>query len=75
MASCRLAQVGGGGRATATARIQGRAGVETEPLTAVTVALPAAYEMLKSADRAMTLEGIELIEKAGGRSGIVSGSG
>ena len=35
----------------------------------VAVALLAAYDMLKSADRAMTLQGIELIEKAGGRSG------
>ena len=56
-------------RVTATARIQGRTGVEMEALTAVTVALLAAYDMLKSADRAMTLEGIELVEKAGGRSG------
>ena len=56
-------------RATATARIAGRTGVEMEALTAVTVALLAAYDMLKAADRGMTIESVELVEKAGGRSG------
>ncbi len=56
-------------RVTATARISGRTGVEMEALTAVSVALLAAYDMLKAADRGMTIEKIELVEKAGGRSG------
>ena len=56
-------------RATATARIAGRTGVEMEALTAVAVALLAAYDMLKAVDRSMTIESVELVEKAGGRSG------
>ena len=56
-------------RVTATARIAGRTGVEMEALTAVSMALLAAYDMLKAADRGMTIEKIELVEKAGGRSG------
>ena len=56
-------------RATATARIAGRTGVEMEALTAVSVALLTAYDMLKAVDRGMTIESVELVEKAGGRSG------
>jgi cyclic pyranopterin phosphate synthase len=44
-------------------------GVEMEALTAVQVALLAIYDMCKSADRGMTIDGVRLLEKAGGRSG------
>ncbi|MEO7564426.1 MAG: cyclic pyranopterin monophosphate synthase MoaC [Sphingomicrobium sp.] len=54
---------------TAKVRTTGRTGVEMEALTAVSVACLTIYDMLKSADRAMTIEGIELIEKRGGKSG------
>ena len=40
-----------------------------EALTAVSVACLTLYDMLKSADRAMRIEAIELIEKKGGKSG------
>lgn len=56
-------------RATATTRVVGRTGVEMEALTAVSVALLAAYDMLKGIDRAMELRGIRLLSKEGGRSG------
>ncbi len=56
-------------RATASARIAGRTGVEMEALTAVSVALLTAYDMLKAVDRGMTIKMIELVEKEGGRSG------
>lgn len=56
-------------RATATATIAGRTGVEMEALTAVSVALLTAYDMLKAVDRGMTIESVELVEKSGGRSG------
>ncbi|MYD15338.1 MAG: cyclic pyranopterin monophosphate synthase MoaC [Gemmatimonadetes bacterium] len=56
-------------RATATATIAGRTGVEMEALTAVSVALLTAYDMLKAVDRGMRIESVELVEKAGGRSG------
>jgi cyclic pyranopterin monophosphate synthase len=58
-----------GVRATATARVRGRTGVEMEALTAVSVALLTAYDMLKAVDRRMQIEGIRLLRKEGGRSG------
>lgn len=58
-----------GVRAVARARVTGRTGVEMEAMTAVSVALLTVYDMLKSADRAMRIEGIRLLEKSGGRSG------
>jgi cyclic pyranopterin monophosphate synthase len=53
----------------AEVKVTGPTGVEMEALTAVTVAGLTIYDMLKSADRAMHLEGIRLLEKSGGRSG------
>lgn len=59
----------GGVRITARVRTQGQTGVEMEALTAVSVACLTLYDMLKSVDRAMTIEGIMLLEKSGGASG------
>ncbi len=56
-------------RATATARVTARTGVEMEALTAVSVALLTAYDMLKGIERGMRIEGIRLLRKSGGRSG------
>ncbi len=56
-------------RVTATATINGRTGVEMEALTAVSVALLTAYDMLKAVDRGIIIESIRLVEKSGGRSG------
>ncbi|MDP9203572.1 MAG: cyclic pyranopterin monophosphate synthase MoaC [Gemmatimonadota bacterium] len=56
-------------RATAWASTQGRTGVEMEALTAVTVALLTVYDMAKALDRGMTISGVRLIEKRGGKSG------
>jgi cyclic pyranopterin phosphate synthase len=58
-----------GVRATATVRVVGRTGVEMEALTAVSVALLAAYDMLKGLDRGMEMQ-VRLLRKEGGRSGI-----
>jgi cyclic pyranopterin phosphate synthase len=44
-------------------------GVEMEALTGVQVALLTIYDMCKSADRGMTIDGVRLLEKSGGRSG------
>ena len=54
---------------TATAKVNAPTGVEMEALTAVSVALLTAYDMLKAADRGMRIESIRLLEKSGGRSG------
>jgi cyclic pyranopterin phosphate synthase len=56
-------------RIVATAAVTARTGVEMEALTAVSVALLAAYDMLKAVDKEMRIEGIRLLEKRGGRSG------
>jgi cyclic pyranopterin phosphate synthase len=58
-----------GFRVSAEARTVGRTGVEMEALTAVSVACLTLYDMLKSADRAMRIEAMELVEKKGGKSG------
>ena len=54
---------------TATVKTTDRTGVEMEALTAVSVACLTIYDMLKSKDRGMTIERIELVEKTGGASG------
>lgn len=56
-------------RCEVTAETVGRTGVEMEALTAVTIGLLTIYDMCKAVDRGMRLEGIGLLEKAGGRSG------
>jgi cyclic pyranopterin phosphate synthase len=50
-------------------RCEGKTGAEMEALTAVAVAALTVIDMAKSADRWMTVEGIELVEKRGGKSG------
>jgi cyclic pyranopterin phosphate synthase len=60
---------GSGLGVTARVRTQGQTGVEMEALTAVSVACLTIYDMLKAADRAMTIEGVRLVEKSGGASG------
>lgn len=56
--------------ARADAKVRGRTGVEMEALTAVSVALLTVYDMLKAVDRGMRIEGIRLLHKEGGRSGV-----
>ena len=55
--------------ATATVRTVGKTGVEMEAITAVTVALITVYDMVKSVDRGMTISGVHLVSKKGGKSG------
>jgi cyclic pyranopterin monophosphate synthase len=50
-------------------RCEGKTGAEMEALTAVAVAALTVVDMAKSADRWMTIEGVELVEKRGGKSG------
>ena len=60
-----------GARVECRARVEctGQTGVEMEALTAVHVALLTIYDMCKAVDRGMTMEGIRLLEKRGGKSG------
>lgn len=56
-------------RATATASLTGRTGVEMEAMVAVSVALLTIYDMAKAIDKAMVIGDVRLIEKTGGKSG------
>ena len=60
---------GSGLRLEATARTTGHTGVEMEALTAVQVGLLTLYDMVKSADPAMTIGPVRLLAKSGGRNG------
>ena len=53
----------------ATAETVGQTGVEMEALTAVQVALLTIYDMCKAVDRGMSITGVKLLEKHGGKSG------
>lgn len=67
--SVDLAVEADGVRATATARTNGRTGVEMEALTAVSAALLTLYDMAKALDRGMAIGPVRLLEKRGGKSG------
>jgi cyclic pyranopterin phosphate synthase len=54
---------------TARVRCSGRTGVEMEALTTVQVALLTIYDMCKAVDRGMTMDGVRLMAKSGGKSG------
>ncbi len=56
-------------RVEVEAGVTGKTGVEMEALTAVSVACLTIYDMLKAVDRAMRIEGMELVSKEGGKSG------
>lgn len=54
---------------TATARTDGKTGVEMEALTAASAAALTLYDMCKAIDKAMVITNIRLESKTGGRSG------
>ena len=56
-------------RIRARVECRGPTGVEMEALTAAAVGLLTVYDMLKAVDRGMSLTGVRLEEKRGGRSG------
>ena len=53
----------------ATVETTGVTGVEMEALTAVQICLLTVYDMCKAMDRGMVMGGIQLLSKAGGKSG------
>jgi cyclic pyranopterin phosphate synthase len=53
----------------ARVRTEARTGAEMEALHAVAVAALTVYDMVKAVDKEMTIGGIELVEKSGGRGG------
>ncbi len=58
-----------GVRATTTASLTGKTGVEMEAITATSVALLTIYDMAKALDKGMVIEDVRLLEKRGGKSG------
>lgn len=58
-----------GVRATASASLTGRTGIEMEAMTAASIALLTIYDMAKALDKAMVIEGVRLLAKSGGKSG------
>ena len=59
---------------TATVRTSGKTGVEMEALTSASLTALTIYDMCKSVDRAISIEGLRLLRKSGGKSGdYVSG--
>jgi len=59
----------------ATVSVTGRTGVEMEALTATSVACLTIYDMVKAVERGMRIEGIHLVEKRGGKSGLYRSTG
>ena len=55
---------------TASARTTDRTGVEMEALTAVAVAALAVYDMIKAVDPAARIDGIRVLRKEGGKTGL-----
>ena len=59
---------------TATVRTSGKTGVEMEALTSASLTALTIYDMCKSVDRAISIEGLRLLRKSGGKTGdYVSG--
>lgn len=56
-------------RCEASVETRGQTGVEMEALTAVQVGLLTIYDMCKAVDKGMSMNGIRLLEKTGGKSG------
>lgn len=48
----------------------GKTGVEMEALTGVSTTLLTIYDMCKAVDRGMEIDGIHLLKKSGGKSGL-----
>ena len=59
-----------GVRVRAEVRMSGQTGVEMEALTAVSVACLTVYDMVKAVDRGMVVEGVRVVHKSGGKSGL-----
>jgi cyclic pyranopterin phosphate synthase len=59
------------GRLTVQARVRtvDKTGVEMEALTAASVAALTVYDMVKAVEKGVTITGLQLLEKSGGKSG------
>lgn len=53
-----------------TCGVTGKTGIEMEALTAASIACLTIYDMCKAVDRGMEIEGIRLLRKDGGKTGL-----
>jgi len=53
----------------AIVRCEGKTGVEMEAMTACAIASLTIYDMCKSAEKGITIDGLQLVRKSGGKSG------
>ena len=54
----------------AIVRCEGKTGVEMEAMTACAVAALTIYDMCKSAEKGIVIDGLQLMRKSGGKSGV-----
>ncbi len=59
----------------ATCKLSGQTGVEMEALTAASIAALTIYDMCKAVDQGMSITRVQLLDKAGGKSGHWSRDG
>ena len=52
-----------------TCKLDAKTGVEMEALTATSVAALTIYDMCKAVDKTMSINGVRVVEKTGGKSG------
>jgi cyclic pyranopterin phosphate synthase len=62
--------IGDGVEIRATVETNDVTGVEMEALTAASIAALTLYDMCKAVDRGMIVDGLRLLRKEGGRSGV-----
>ncbi len=67
----KMDEAGSAVHITATAKATYKTGVEMEALTAVTAAALTIYDMCKSTDKGIRIEGVRLVRKRGGKSGDI----
>ena len=58
----------------AEVKLTGKTGVEMEALTAISVTTLTIYDMCKAVDRGMQIDGVRLVHKSVGKSGIYEGT-
>jgi len=56
---------------TSTVKNTGKTGVEMEAMTATAVAALTIYDMCKAVDRGISIDNVRLIQKSGGKSGLI----
>ena len=65
-----LDQAEGSIEVRAIVRCDGKTGVEMEAMTACAVAALTIYDMCKSAEKGISIDGLQLMRKSGGKSGL-----